>query len=37
MDFVAGAPIPEQYVDFLVDELALKGRAPRTRSSTSHS
>ena len=29
MDFVAGAPIPEQYVDFLVDELALKGQSTK--------
>ena len=29
MDFVAGAPIPEQYVDFLVDELALKGESTK--------
>jgi 4-hydroxyacetophenone monooxygenase len=29
MDFVAGAPFPEQYVDFLVDELALKGRTSK--------
>src|SRR5262249_29337445 len=29
MDFVAGAPIPEMYVDFLVDELVLKGRSSK--------
>ncbi|WP_293905101.1 NAD(P)-binding domain-containing protein [Phenylobacterium sp.] len=29
MDFVAGAPIPEQYVDFLVDELTLKGKSSK--------
>ncbi|MBW8815906.1 MAG: NAD(P)-binding domain-containing protein [Caulobacterales bacterium] len=29
MDFVGGAPIPEQYVDFLVDELVLKGRSTK--------
>jgi 4-hydroxyacetophenone monooxygenase len=29
MDFVAGAPIPEQYVDFLMDELALKGESTK--------
>jgi 4-hydroxyacetophenone monooxygenase len=29
MDFVAGAPIPEQYVDFLIDELALKGKTSK--------
>src|SRR5678816_1894926 len=29
MDFVAGAPIPEQYVDFLVDELVLKERTSK--------
>ncbi|MBL8772338.1 MAG: NAD(P)/FAD-dependent oxidoreductase [Phenylobacterium sp.] len=29
MDFVAGAAIPEQYVDFLVDELSLKGRSSK--------
>jgi len=29
MDFVAGAPIPEQYVDFLVDELTLKGQSSK--------
>ena len=29
MDFVAGAPIPEQYVDFLEDELVLKGRSSK--------
>jgi 4-hydroxyacetophenone monooxygenase len=29
MDFVAGAPIPEQYVDFLVDELALEERSTK--------
>ena len=26
MDFVAGAPIPERYTDFLIDELALARR-----------
>jgi len=29
MDFVAGAPIPEQYVDFLMDELTLDGRSSK--------
>jgi 4-hydroxyacetophenone monooxygenase len=29
MDFVAGAPIPEQYVDFLVDELVLEARSSK--------
>ena len=29
MDFVAGAPIPEQYADFLVDELALAGASTK--------
>ena len=29
MDFVAGAPIPEQYVDFLVDELSLVGQSTK--------
>lgn len=29
MDFVSGAPIPEQYVDFLMDELALKGESTK--------
>lgn len=29
MDFVAGAPIPEQYVDFLLDELTLDGRSTK--------
>lgn len=29
MDFVAGAEIPEQYVDFLTDELVLKGRSSK--------
>jgi 4-hydroxyacetophenone monooxygenase len=29
MDFVAGAPIPEQYVDFLVDELTLAGKSTK--------
>jgi len=29
MDFVAGAPIPEQYVDFLVDELVLEQRSTK--------
>jgi 4-hydroxyacetophenone monooxygenase len=29
MDFVAGAPIPEQYVDFLLDELALNGQSSK--------
>lgn len=29
MDFVAGAPIPEQYVDFLLDELALAGKSTK--------
>ncbi|MDZ4375924.1 MAG: NAD(P)/FAD-dependent oxidoreductase [Phenylobacterium sp.] len=29
MDFVAGAPIPEQYVDFLLDELALSGQSTK--------
>ena len=42
MDFVAGAPIPEIYTDFLVDELALAGTSskdpkfdqPRLREAT---
>ncbi len=29
MDFVAGAPIPEQYADFLLDELALSGTSSK--------
>jgi 4-hydroxyacetophenone monooxygenase len=29
MDFVAGAPIPQQYVDFLVDELSLAGQSTK--------
>ncbi len=29
MDFVAGAPIPEIYADFLVDELALTGKSSK--------
>lgn len=29
MDFVAGAAIPEQYVDFLVDELSLAGKSTK--------
>jgi 4-hydroxyacetophenone monooxygenase len=29
MDFVSGAPIPEQYVDFLVDELTLAGKSTK--------
>jgi len=29
MDFVAGTPIPQQYVDFLVDELAIKGASTK--------
>jgi 4-hydroxyacetophenone monooxygenase len=29
MDFVAGAPIPEGYVDFLVDELAIGGTSSK--------
>ena len=29
MDFVAGAPIPETYADFLVDELALAGKSSK--------
>src|SRR5689334_2747385 len=29
MDFVAGVPIPEQYVDFLVDELTLAGKSTK--------
>jgi len=29
MDFVAGAEIPEQYVDFLVDELTIDGRSSK--------
>ena len=44
MDFVAGAPIPEQYVDFLVDELVLEERstkdphfeAPELRAAARH-
>jgi 4-hydroxyacetophenone monooxygenase len=29
MDFVAGAPIPEVYADFLVDELTLAGKSSK--------
>lgn len=29
MDFVAGAPIPEAYADFLLDELALAGKSTK--------
>ena len=29
MDFVAGAPIPEMYADFLVDELTLAGKSSK--------
>ncbi len=29
MDFVAGAPIPETYTDFLLDELALAGKSSK--------
>ncbi|MEW5684341.1 MAG: NAD(P)/FAD-dependent oxidoreductase [Pseudomonadota bacterium] len=29
MDFVSGAPIPEEYVDFLVDELTLAGKSTK--------
>jgi 4-hydroxyacetophenone monooxygenase len=29
MDFVAGAPIPEGYVDFLMDELAITGTSSK--------
>ena len=29
MDFVAGAPIPEMYADFLVDELTLVGKSSK--------
>ncbi|WP_374472847.1 NAD(P)-binding domain-containing protein [Phenylobacterium sp.] len=29
MDFVAGAPIPEGYADFLLDELAISGRSTK--------
>ncbi|THD59715.1 NAD(P)/FAD-dependent oxidoreductase [Phenylobacterium sp.] len=29
MDFVAGAPIPETYADFLLDELAISGRSSK--------
>ncbi|MBS0363024.1 MAG: NAD(P)/FAD-dependent oxidoreductase, partial [Proteobacteria bacterium] len=29
MDFVAGAPIPEEYADFLLDELAISGRSSK--------
>jgi 4-hydroxyacetophenone monooxygenase len=29
IDFVAGAPIPEGYADFLIDELALAGRSTK--------
>ncbi len=36
MDFVAGAPIPEMYVDFLVDELALKGESTKDPKSEHH-
>lgn len=29
MDFVSGAPIPEEYVDFLLDELTLAGKSTK--------
>src|SRR5580765_3022264 len=29
MDFVAGAPIPEQYAPFLIDELAVSGASSK--------
>jgi 4-hydroxyacetophenone monooxygenase len=29
MDFVAGAPIPETYADFLIDELAIGGKSSK--------
>ncbi|HEY0435709.1 MAG TPA: NAD(P)-binding protein, partial [Phenylobacterium sp.] len=29
MDFAAGAPIPEQYADFLIDELAVSGKSTK--------
>ena len=29
MDFVAGAPIPETYADFLIDELAISGKSSK--------
>ncbi len=29
MDFIAGAPIPEMYADFLVDELAISGKSSK--------
>ncbi len=29
MDFVSGAPIPEEYVDFLLDELTLSGKSTK--------
>ncbi|HEY8571218.1 NAD(P)/FAD-dependent oxidoreductase [Phenylobacterium sp.] len=29
MDFVAGAPIPEGYADFLIDELAISGKSTK--------
>lgn len=29
MDFVSGAPIPEEYVDFLLDELSLAGKSTK--------
>ncbi|WP_293677087.1 NAD(P)-binding domain-containing protein [uncultured Phenylobacterium sp.] len=36
MDFVAGESIPEQYTDFLVDELALKGESTKDPKATHH-
>src|SRR5512140_1501871 len=29
MDFIAGAPIPETYADFLIDELAISGKSSK--------
>ncbi len=29
MDFIAGAPIPEIYADFLIDELAISGKSSK--------
>ena len=30
MDWIAGADIPDHYVPFLIDELALDGRTTKT-------
>ena len=32
MDFIAGADIPEHYVPFLTEELALDGRTTKSRN-----